>query len=150
MWKEAYFCDTSIRTFDKSFSDLQRIWPSATMCGNIKGDSVAVIDDCRFPLMKKLGSHTYQANGRHQIMLSKEKSDPKGDARVFDAMGIPSLVITTHDGLHNNHVTTDIWENIDRRILTMATQLTSDLVCQIGEGLYQGRSPQSKAQRFRE
>ena len=150
LWKEAYFCDTSIRTFDKSFSDLQRIWPSATMRGNIKGDSVAVIDDCRFPLMKKLGSHTYQANGRHQIMLSKEKSDPKGDARVFDAMGIPSLVITTHDGLHNNHVTTDIWENIDRRILTMATQLTSDLVCQIGEGLYQGRSPQSKAQRFRE
>lgn len=150
LWKEALYCDTSVRTFDKSFGELQRIWPSILMRGNNKGDSVAVLDDCRFPLMKKVNSHTYQAGGRHDILITKEKSDPKGDARAFDAMGIPSLVITTHNGMQNNHVTTDIWENIDRRILTLATQLTSDLVSQIGEGLYQGRSPQSKAQRYRE
>ena len=150
LWGEARYCDTSVRSFDMSFNDLQHIWPTAVMQGYINGDSSAVLNDCRFPTMKKLGNHSFQANGRHDIMLSNEKSNPKGDARAFDKMGIPSLVITTHNGMNYNHVATDIWENIDRRILTLAAQLTSDLVSQLGEGLYQGRSPQSKAQRFRE
>ncbi len=148
LWEEAHYCDTSIRTFDMSFSELQRIWPSAVMRGNsAKGDSVAVINDFRFPLMQKLNSHSFQAGGRFNMRVTKEKTNPRGDARAFDAVGIPSLVITTHNGMHHNHVTTDIWENIDRRILTLASQLTSDLVCQIGEGLYQGRSPQSRGGR---
>ena len=148
LWKEAYFCDTNARTFDMSFDDLQSIWPTATMIGELNGDSTAVLDDCRFPLMKKLGSHSFRASGRYDIMRSSEKSNPRGDARAFDKAGIPSLVITTHDGMHHNHVATDIWENIDRRILTLASQLTSDIICQLGEGLYQGRSPQSKSKRF--
>lgn len=147
LWKEAYYCDTSVRTFDLSFNDLQRIWPAVYMTGKPNGDSVAVMNDCRFPLMRKLNSHSFQAGGRHHMLLSDENSNPKGDARAFDNIGIPSLVITTHNGMHHNHVSTDIWENIDRRILTLAAQLTSDLVCQIGEGLYQGRSPQSKSGR---
>ena len=54
-------------------------------------------------------------------------------------------MITTHDGMHHNHVTTDIWENIDRRILLQAATLMVETVAEIGEGLYQGRSPQSRA-----
>ena len=56
-------------------------------------------------------------------------------------------MITTQNGMHHNHVTTDIWENIDRRILGIATTLMVETVAEIGEGLYQGRSPQSRALR---
>ena len=148
LWKEAYYCDTCSRPFDLDFAGLQRIWPEATMRGNLKGDSIAVVNDCRFPVMKKTSNHSFEAPGGHNIMLSDEKSGLRGDARAFDKAGIPSVLITTHDGLQHNHVSSDIWENIDRRILTLATQLTSDLVSQIGEGLYQGRSPQSRANRY--
>ena len=144
LWEEAHFCDTSSRTFDMSFNDIQRLWPSATMHGNNKGDSLVMLDDYRFTIMKKLTSHSFLVGGRHNMMLPAEKSNPRGDARAFDAVGIPSLVITTHHGMHHNHVTTDVWENIDRRILTLAAQLAADLTCQIGEGLYQGRSPKSR------
>lgn len=144
LWNEALRCDTSSRSFDLDFAGLRRIWPTATMHGQLNGDSVAIIGDYRIPLMKKITSNNFEAAGRHNIMVSKEKSGLRGDARAFDVVGIPSLVITTHNGMHYNHITTDIWENIDRRILTLASQLTADVVCQVGEGLYQGRSPQSK------
>lgn len=144
LWGEARFCDTSVRDINISFAEMQRMWPSVVMHGNLSGDSVVTTDDCRFPVLKKMGDSSFQADGRYNVMVSNDKSAPKGDARVFDNVGIPSLVITTHNGMHHNHVTTDMWENIDRRILTLATQLTSDLVSQLGEGLYQGRSQQSK------
>ena len=144
LWNLARFCDTSAHVFNNSFKELQRIWPEATITGNLKGDSVVRTSDCRFPVMRKSGNNNFLADGRYDIMLSNGKSNPRGDARAFDKIGIPSVVITTHDGMHHNHVTTDMWENIDRRILTLATQLTSDLVAQLGEGLYQGRSQQSK------
>lgn len=144
LWGEARSCDTSVRPFNCSFKDLQRMWPEATITGNLKGDSVVRTDDCRFPVMRKTGNNAFLADGRFDIMVTNGKSNLRGDARVFDKAGIPSLVITTYNGMHHNHVTTDIWENIDRRILTLAAQLTSDLVSQLGEGLYQGRSQQSR------
>ena len=81
-------------------------------------------------------------------MHNPEKTNPRGDAKAFDAIGIPSMVFTTHNGMQHNRVSSDIWENIDRRILTMTAQLLVEATCELGEGLYQGRSPRSRAFRF--
>ena len=139
LWGNALHCDTTVRAFHCTSTELQRIWPLAVMKGDEKADSVAIVNDYRFAELKKINNHCFHADGRHNMIASGEKSNPRGDARIFDAMGVPSLVITTHNGMQNNHVTTDIWENIDRRIITLATQLTSDLAAQLGEGIYQGR-----------
>jgi len=33
-----------------------------------------------------------------------------------------------------------VWENIDRRIITICSQLVTETVAELGEGLYQGRN----------
>ncbi len=114
------------------------------------GDSLVVLGDNRYPSLWQIAHDHDTAADRHLIWSANgEKSTPRGDARAFDNMGIPSLVITTHNGLQHNHVSSDIWENIDRRILGQAVRLLAETTAELGEGLYQGRSPQSKAQRFR-
>lgn len=114
------------------------------------GDSLVVLGDNRYPTLWEVAHNRDTAADRHHIWSNGEKTDPRGDARAFDKMAIPSLVITTHNGLQHNHVSSDIWENIDRRILGQATRLLAETVAELGEGLYQGRSPQSKSQRFRD
>ena len=114
------------------------------------GDSLVVLGDYRYPSLWQAAHVHDTAADRQHIWSNGEKTNPRGDARAFDNMGIPSLVITTHNGLQHNHVSSDIWENIDRRILGHATCLLAETVAELGEGIYQGRSPQSKAQRFRD
>ena len=63
-------------------------------------------------------------------------------------MGIPSLVFTTLNGMQHNRVTTDVWENIDRRILSAATQVMVETVRELSDGIYQGRSRKSKSKKF--
>ena len=112
------------------------------------GDSVAVLGAAHYPTLYELALCRDTAVGRHNIARSLPPSEPRGDARVFDAMRLPSLVFTTTNGMHHNHVGSDIWENIDRRILTISTQLVAETVAQLAEGLYVGRSPQSKGYRY--
>ena len=111
------------------------------------GDSLVVLGGGRFPSLYDLAWNRDTAHYRQHIVRDGKKSLARGDARAFEAIGVPSLMITTLNGMHHNHTTTDIWENIDTRILGIATTLLVETVAEIGEGLYQGRSPQSRALR---
>ena len=107
------------------------------------GDSLLVLGDNHYPTLYDIA---VKRDAEHFGLISvrSEKTNPRGDARGFDQMGIPSLVFTTLNGMQHNRVTTDIWENIDRRILTAATQVMAETVRELGDGLYQGRHRKSK------
>lgn len=112
------------------------------------GDSLLVLGGSKYPSLYAIASARDTLPGRHNMKQEVEFSSPRGDARAFDVYGIPSLVFTTWNGMHNNHTTTDIWENVDRRVMTMAAQLMAETVAELGEGLYMGRNPKSKVIRF--
>jgi len=136
------------RHFADNFRKLRRIEAFVNVQNIGYGDSVAVLGAAHYPTLYELALCRDTAVGRHNIARSLPPSEPRGDARVFDAMRLPSLVFTTTNGMHHNHVGSDIWENIDRRILTISTQLVAETVAQLAEGLYVGRSPQSKGYRY--
>ena len=111
------------------------------------GDSIVLFGDNRYPTLWDIARVRDSAN-HSLIAYNAEKTNPRGDARGFDAIGIPSLVFTTLNGMQHNHVTSDIWENIDRRMLTGATQVVVETVRELTDGVYRGRSLKSKAQKF--
>lgn len=111
------------------------------------GDSIVVLGGGRFPSLYDLAWNRDTAHYRQNIVRDGKKSLARGDARAFEAIGVPTLMFTTQNGMLHNHTTTDIWENINTRILSIATTLIVETVAEIGEGLYQGRSPQSRALR---
>ena len=132
------------RTFAATYARQSRI--EAFVCAqNIGyGDSLLVLGGSKYTTLYEIAADRDTLAGRHNIKQDVELSLPRGDARALDAIGVPSLVFTTWNGMHENHTTTDIWENVDRRVMTMATQLMAETVAQLGEGLYMGRSPKSK------
>ncbi|MGX8713064.1 MAG: M28 family peptidase [bacterium] len=111
------------------------------------GDSISLLGDNRYPTLWEIARVRDSVN-HGLIWHNPERTNPKGDARGFDAIGIPSLVFTTLNGLQHNHVTSDIWENIDRRMVTSTSQVAVETVRELADGIYQGRSPKSKAMRF--
>ncbi|MBR6291854.1 MAG: M28 family peptidase [Bacteroidales bacterium] len=135
------------RRFIADFPKLRRVeaFVGAQNIGG--GDSIVVLGGGRFPTLYDIAWQRDTMHYRQHVVKDGKKNMARGDARAFEAVGIPSLMITTQNGMHNNHVTTDIWENIDRRILGIATTLMVETVAEVGEGLYQGRSPQSRALR---
>ena len=136
------------RVFVSNFNPLHKIEAFINIQNTGSGDSLVVLGDNRYPSLWEVAHYRDTLTGRRQLLTTAERSNPRGDAVAFDAIGIPSLVFTTHQGLQHNRVASDIWENIDRRILGQAAQLTVETVAELGEGLYQGRSPKSKAYRF--
>lgn len=104
------------------------------------GDSVAVLGGMKYPTLESVVFDRDTVTGRLNVVRGGEPQGVRGDARAFDAAKIPSVVITTTRGMHHNHTTTDVWENIDRRILTICSQLATETVAELGEGLYQGRN----------
>ena len=112
------------------------------------GDSLVVLGDNHYPTLWEICHSHDTASDRQYMVHSEEKTNPRGDARAFDNRRIPSLVITTHNGLQHNHVSSDIWENIDRNILTKASQLLLETAADLADGRYQGRSPKSKGNRY--
>ena len=104
------------------------------------GDSVAVLGGMKYPTLESIVLDRDTVTGRLNVAHSGEPQGVRGDARAFDAARIPSVVITTTRGMHHNHTTTDVWEHIDRRILTICSQLVTETVAELGEGLYQGRN----------
>jgi hypothetical protein len=112
------------------------------------GDSLVVLGDNRYPTLWDICHSHDTAEGRRFMAVNPEKTNPRGDARAFDQRHIPSLVITTKGGMQHNHVSSDIWENIDRRILTKAAQLLLETTAELADGRYQGRSPKSKGNRY--
>lgn len=111
------------------------------------GDSIMLLGDNRYPTLWEI-AHVRDSSNHSMIWHNPERTNPKGDARGFDAIGIPSLVFTTLNGLQHNHVTSDIWENIDRRMVTGTSQVAIETVRELADGIYQGRSPKSKAMKF--
>lgn len=112
------------------------------------GDSLLVLGDNRYPTLWDICHSHDTASDRQYMALPVEKTNPRGDARAFDNRHIPSLVVTTFNGLHHNHVSADIWENIDRSILTKASQLLLETAAELADGRYQGRGPKSKGNRY--
>jgi len=112
------------------------------------GDSLLVLGDNRYPKMWSVVQSHDTIPSRRYMVHNPEATNPKGDARAFDMMRIPSVVITTWNGLRNNHTTTDIWENINTTILLRAARLAMETVADLADGRYQGRTPQSKGYRY--
>ena len=111
------------------------------------GDSIVLLGDNRYPSLWEIARVRDSAN-HSLIHRSPEATNPRGDARGFDAIGIPSLVFTSLNGLQHNHVPSDIWENIDRRMLTGASQVMVETVRELSDGMYRGRTPKSKSLKF--
>ena len=112
------------------------------------GDSLMVLGDGSYPALWQVARSHDTMPSRRLMALPLEKTSPRGDARAFDQMRIPSIVITTKGGLRHNNVPSDIWENIDSDILAKAARLTMETVAELSDGRYQGRSPQSKGYRY--
>ena len=111
------------------------------------GDSIVLLGDNRYPSLWEIARVRDSAN-HSLIWHNPEATNPRGDARGFDLIGIPSLVFTSLNGMQHNHVPSDIWENIDRRMLTGATQVMVETVRELCDGLYRGRTPKSKAKKY--
>lgn len=112
------------------------------------GDSIVVLGDNKYPTLWEICHSHDTASDRQFMAYNPEKTNPRGDARAFDNRRIPSLVITTLNGLQHNHVSSDIWENIDRSILTKASQLLLETAADLADGRYQGRGPKSRGNRY--
>ena len=135
------------RIFLRNYPKMRRIEAFVNAQNIGCGDSIVVLGDNRYPSLWDIAK-TRDSNHFSLIHTSNEKTNPRGDARGFDQIGIPSLVFTTLNGMHHNRVTTDIWENIDRRILIATTQVMVETVRELADGYYQGRSQRSKALKF--
>lgn len=135
------------RIFLSNFSKMRKVEAFINVQNIGYGDSIVLLGDNRYPTLWDIARVRDSAN--HSLLAyNTEKTNPRGDARGFDAIGIPSLVFTTLNGLQHNHVTSDIWENIDRRMLTGTTQVVVETVRELSDGVYRGRSLKSKAMKF--
>ena len=128
------------RAFVELYPQLKRAEAFVNVQNIGYGDSVDVLGGFKYPTLESLVLDRDTVAGRMNIVRGGEPKGLRGDARALDAVHIPSVVITTTRGMHHNHTTTDVWENIDRRIVTICSQLVTETVAELGEGLYQGRN----------
>ena len=128
------------RAFVELYPQLKRAEAFVNVQNIGYGDSVDVLGGFKYPTLESLVLDRDTVAGRMNIVRGGESKGLRGDARALDAVHIPSVVITTTRGMHHNHTTTDVWENIDRRIVTICSQLVTETVAELGEGLYQGRN----------
>ncbi|MBQ9418433.1 MAG: M28 family peptidase [Bacteroidales bacterium] len=138
------------RVFMNTYGHLRRVEAFVNVQNVGYGDSLVVLGGNHYPTLYDI-ARRYDAMpccGTRMMAAADAQAGVRGDARAFDAAGIPSLVITTRNGMHHNHVGSDIWETIDRRVLTGAAQLLVGTVAGIGQGDYQGRSMKSRAGRY--
>jgi len=135
------------RIFLRNYRDIREVEAFINIQNIGYGDSIVVLGDGSYPTLWEIAKRRDEAN-HSMIWMGGEKLELRGDARGFDQMGIPSLVFTTLNGMHHNHVSSDIWENIDRKILTHVTQVEVETVRELCDGIYKGRSLKSKSMRF--
>ncbi len=135
------------RIFLRNFKKLRKVEAFINIQNIGYGDSIMVLGNAHYPTLWSIAKERDEAN-HNLVMNDGEERAPRGDARGFDQIGIPSLVFTTHNGLQHNHVSSDIWENINRKILTNVTQVAVETVRELCDGIYQGRSPKSKAMKY--
>ena len=140
--------DLGSRIFVSNFPKLRNVecFINAECIGH--GDSIQVLGNKRFPKLWEIAS-------RNDLISTKalERSyhtAPRGDAAAFAQIGIPSLVFTGNMETPNDHVPSDISENIDREILTLNASLMAEVIYELSLGDYQGRSLRSKRFKFSE
>lgn len=129
------------RQFISSFAKLGKIEAMVNLQNIGSGDSIVVLGGASYPSLYKMAK-SHDEYG--MIYTGNPEAELRGDARAFDAVGIPSIVYTSLNGMHNNHVSSDIWENIDRRLLRMTTQSAVETVREVADGYYQGRRIKSR------
>ena len=135
------------RIFLSNFPKMRKIEAFINVQNIGHGDSIVLLGDNHYPSLWDIARVRDSAN--HSLLWhNQEKTNPRGDARGFDQIGIPSIVFTTLNGMPHNRVATDIWENIDRRMLTGVTQVVVETVRELTDGMYRGRSHKSKAMKF--
>ncbi|MDY5970045.1 MAG: M28 family peptidase [Bacteroidales bacterium] len=132
--------------FVSNFTPLKRIEVFVNLENLGGGDSVAALGDMKYPGLWDV-AHQMDTTYTH-FLYHRSKSNPKGNALAFDAIGIPSLSFTNFNGERHNHVPSDIAENIDRSYLTRAAKLVFETVYELSFGNYQGRSALSRKYRF--
>lgn len=113
-----------------------------------QGDSIQVLGNKRFPQLWKIAERNDSISTKS--LVKGTRTMPRGDAAPFAQIGIPSLVFTGSMGSLNDHVPSDISENIDRDLLTKNASLMAEVIYELSLGDYQGRSIRSKRFKFDE
>ena len=111
-----------------------------------QGDSIQVLDNKRFPMLWNIASHNDSISTKS--LVKGYRTMPKGDAAPFAQVGIPSLVFTGFMGNLNDHVPSDISENVDRDLMTKNASLMAEVIYELSLGDYQGRSQRSRRFQF--
>jgi len=111
-----------------------------------QGDSVQVLGNKRFPQLWNIAARNDSISTKS--LVKGYKTQPKGDAAPFAQVGIPSIVFTGFMGRLNDHVPSDISENIDRELMTKNASLMAEVVYELSLGDYQGRSQRSRRFKF--
>lgn len=112
------------------------------------GDSIEVLGGKRFPNLWEVASRNDSLGVK--ALYRGPNTQPKGDATPFAKVGIPSIVFTNYQGNRNDHVPSDISENINRNLMTKNASLMAQVVYELSLGDYQGRSFMSKRYKFEE
>ncbi len=135
------------RIFVSNFSPLKNIEAFIDVSTVGCGDSIMVLGNKRYPHLWQVAKKvdTTYCNG---LVTTGYKTNPKGNAAVFNQIGIPSANITSYRGQRYVHVPSDIVENIDRNYIVKATKLLFEMVLDLSFGEYQGRSSDSKRVKF--
>jgi hypothetical protein len=113
-----------------------------------QGDSIQVLGNKRFPLLWNIASRNDSISTKS--LVKGYRTVPKGDAAPFAQVGIPSLVFTGFMGNLNDHVPSDISENVDRDLMTKNASLMAEVIYELSLGDYQGRSQRSRRFKFSE
>ena len=111
-----------------------------------QGDSIQVLGNKRFPMLWNIASRNDSSSTKS--LVKGYRTMPKGDAAPFAQVGIPSLVFTGFMGNLNDHVPSDISENVDRDLMTKNASLMAEVIYELSLGDYQGRSQRSRRFQF--
>ena len=111
-----------------------------------QGDSIQVLGNKRFPMLWNIASRNDSISTKS--LVKGYRTMPKGDAAPFAQVGIPSLVFTGFMGNLNDHVPSDISENVDRDLMTKNASLMAEVIYELSLGDYQGRSQRSRRFQF--
>lgn len=111
-----------------------------------QGDSIQVLGNKRFPMLWNIASRNDSISTKS--LVKGYRTMPKGDAAPFAQVGIPSLVFTGFLGNLNDHVPSDISENVDRDLMTKNASLMAEVIYELSLGDYQGRSQRSRRFQF--
>ena len=111
-----------------------------------QGDSIQVLGNKRFPMLWNIASRNDSISTTS--LVKGYRTMPKGDAAPFAQVGIPSLVFTGFMGNLNDHVPSDISENVDRDLMTKNASLMAEVIYELSLGDYQGRSQRSRRFQF--